>query len=372
LVGDVAALLADAPRAVESFSLGHWGLMQELERRAAEAVARRDVGGAATFLSDVAFLKRPHTTDRALVRQAVLACPAEVLGALDALARVGELGYAAMDAVARVPWFGRGGGRSFNSAVLRLVCPASFGIVDWRNVAVLCGSPGFDGLVAPTVSFSQFSREDVLAVRGQLPFTMAVYREYNDTLRALAADYGMRAADVDLVLWTYSIHRQPFTRFSLPVFASTMRLGERDREALRCDHQPVAARLVREYLSRLGEAGVLSKNQILCELRSLFTLIRDECAAFGSHRKGKLKDRVRLIMMVLDEAISSESPGRLLGQWNRWQGMVDPTSPHWIGISLPTDMILEGYLVLEDFIPVKEYLEAYYDQSTLEPRYACD
>jgi hypothetical protein len=35
-------------------------------------------------------------------------------------------------------------------------------------------------------------------------------------------------------------------------------------------------------------------------------------------------------------------------------------------------MVLEGYLVLEDFIPVKEYIEAYYDASTLNPRYACD
>jgi hypothetical protein len=126
--------------------------MHELERRAAEVVARRDVGGAASFLSDVVSLKRQHTTDRAMVRQAVLSHPAEVLGALDALSRAGELGYAAMDAVARVPWFGRGGGRSFNSAVLRLVCPGAFGIVDWRNVAVLCGSPGVDGLVAPTVA----------------------------------------------------------------------------------------------------------------------------------------------------------------------------------------------------------------------------
>jgi hypothetical protein len=166
-VDDVVALLADAPRAVESFSPGHWALMQELERQAADVVARCDVGAAASFLSDVVFLKRPHTTDRALVRQAVGSHPAEVLGALDALSRVGALGYAAMDALALVPWFGRGGGRSFNSAVLRLVCPGSFGIVDWRNLAVLCGSPGFDGLVAPTASFSQFSRDEVLLARGQ-------------------------------------------------------------------------------------------------------------------------------------------------------------------------------------------------------------
>ena len=95
-VGDVASLLVDAPRAVESFSPGHWELMLELEARAAEVIARRDVNGAASFLSDVVFLKRPHTTDRALVKQSVLAYPAEVVSALDALARTGELGYSAM------------------------------------------------------------------------------------------------------------------------------------------------------------------------------------------------------------------------------------------------------------------------------------
>src|SRR5260370_34773412 len=100
LVGDVTSLLADAPRAVESFSSGHWVLMQDLERRAAEVVARRDVSVAASFLSDVVFLKRPHTTDRAGVRPAILAHPGEVLGALDALARVRALDYAVMEDVA--------------------------------------------------------------------------------------------------------------------------------------------------------------------------------------------------------------------------------------------------------------------------------
>jgi hypothetical protein len=38
--------------------------MLELEDRAAEVIARRDVNGAASFLSDVVFLKHPHSTDR--------------------------------------------------------------------------------------------------------------------------------------------------------------------------------------------------------------------------------------------------------------------------------------------------------------------
>lgn len=45
-----------------------------------------------------------------------------------------------------------------------------------------------------------------------------------------------------------------------------------------------------------------------------------------------------------------------------WHGMVDPSSPSWIGISLPTEMVLEGYLVFEDFLPVKEYFESNYQE----------
>ena len=155
LVNPAASLLADAPRAVESFHPGHWDLTLELEYRAPEIIARKEVNSAASFLSDVVFLKRPHTTDRALVKEAVLAFPAAVMDALNALSCVAELGYAAMDELSKVPFFGRGGGRSFNSAVLRLACPRFFGIVDWRNVAVLCGSPGFEGLVTPRVTFEQ-------------------------------------------------------------------------------------------------------------------------------------------------------------------------------------------------------------------------
>jgi hypothetical protein len=134
----------------------------------------------------------------------------------------------AMDVVAQVPFFGRRGGRSFNSAVLRLVCPESFSIVDWRNVAVLCGSIGFEGLVAPPMVFSEFSREDVLVMRGHLPFTPDVYHAYNDVLRSLAGRYGIRAADIDLALWTYSVQRQPFARFSLPALNHSKVLSKED------------------------------------------------------------------------------------------------------------------------------------------------
>src|SRR5271165_5494297 len=101
LCGDIQALLRAAPHAVDSFAPGHWELMSRLERSAPEVVARRDVSEAAGFLAEVAYLKRPHTIDQNTVRRALLDCPQELSAALDALALVEELDYAAMEVVAR-------------------------------------------------------------------------------------------------------------------------------------------------------------------------------------------------------------------------------------------------------------------------------
>lgn len=93
-----------------------------------------------------------------------------------------------------------------------------------------------------------------------------------------------------------------------------MTLTKGDREALQRSHQSVSTRLVEQYLAWLGEAGVLSRDQILAELCSLFTFIRNECAAFGRTKKGNLKDRVLLITKALDETIESRRAERLLAQ----------------------------------------------------------
>lgn len=370
--GDLEALLRDAPRAVDSYHPHHWEFMKDLERRAREVVMRQAVEQAVEFLVDVVYLKQPHGFDRDAVRRQLLGHPSEITAALRALREVDRLKYDAMEVLARVPRFGLRGGRAFNSAVFRLVKPQSFGIIDWRNVAVLAGAPGFEGLVSPPVEFSQFSRDDILALRGHLPFTMDVYRPYNDVLRALAQRYERTAAEIDLVLWTYSIQRQPFGPPGTPAFSSQFALTTDDRELLRRDHGPVAERMVETYLTRLKETGHLTRDHLIAELSSLFGFIRDECEAFGSRKRGKLRDRVQLIVATVGEAIASRSPERLLSLWTRWQDRVDPSSPNWVGINLPTDMVLEGYMVLEDFIPVKRYVESVYDAATLEPKYACD
>ena len=118
--------------------------------------------------------------------------------------------------------------------------------------------------------------------------------------------------------------------------------------------------------------GVLLRDQILGELHSVFALIRDECAAFGRTKKGKLKDRVMLMIRSLDDAIGSSNPGRLLNHRRRWEGMVDPSSPQWIGISVPTDIIIEGYPLLRRLHPSQRLrpvlLRPFYVRSALRVR----
>ena len=180
---EVLDLLAEAPRAVESFFPGHWQLMNRLESSAWSVVAGSDVDDLIDFLADVAVLKQPQRVEREIVETDLRGAQLELLAAREALRHIDELGYQALDHLAHVPWFGRTGGRSFSSAVLRLLRPQSFGIIDWRNLAVLMAAPGFAGLIEPPAQLAQYSPADVIAQRGFLKLTQPVYELYNNALR---------------------------------------------------------------------------------------------------------------------------------------------------------------------------------------------
>jgi hypothetical protein len=105
IAGDLAALIREAPAAVDSFSPGHWTLMLDLERRAREVVGTQDVGRFIEFLCDTAFLKQPYRINREDVRRSLTRYPAELARSLDALQRVDALDYQAMDCLAALPWF---------------------------------------------------------------------------------------------------------------------------------------------------------------------------------------------------------------------------------------------------------------------------
>ena len=77
----------------------------------------------------------------------------------------------------------------------------------------------------------------------------------------------------------------------------------------------------------------------------------------------------RRVVKSLEIAIEKRGEAGLLAQWSKWQSKVDPSSPMWTGKThLPASMVLEGYLVLEDFKPVKDYFEMLHEPSTMQPR----
>jgi hypothetical protein len=372
ILGDLDALAEQASSAVDSFSPGHWTLMQDLEHRAAAVIRNQDQEAFVTFLCDTAFLKQPYRINRDDVRRDLNRYPVELGRAWSTLQRIDELDYRSMDTLAALPWFGRNGGRAFNSAVLRLVCPRLFGIVDWRNLAVITGARGFEGLLEPTLSFLEFSPDELLERKGTLKFTQPVYERYNNALRRLAVRYQRRVADLDLAIWVYSIQKRPFRSLQNPQIRTRLRISTEDREALRVEHRTVANRIVQNYLDEIKGLGYLRRDLLIEELCSLFTLIRDECEAFGRWKRGKLREKVAQVVAALDRAIKSEDRYRLLSQWTRWANMVDPASPQWQGINLPADMVMTGYLIFEDFEPVKSYFDTLYNPESLEPRISLD
>ena len=190
---DIDQLLAQAPGAVDSYFPGHWQLMSELERRAQQVVADKDLDAFVSFLRDVAFLKQPRS-DHQWLLSAIQGSREDAANALGGLRDIDRLDYRAMDLLAKVPGFGQRGGRAFNSAVVRLVRPESFGIIDWRNLAVLMSASGFEGLMEPPIRLRELSPEEVLRSRGNLILTQEVYEGYNNALRAIARE--LRAAAI--------------------------------------------------------------------------------------------------------------------------------------------------------------------------------
>ena len=69
-------------------------------------------------------------------------------------------------------------------------------------------------------------------------------------------------------------------------------------------------------------------------------------------------ESLRRVVKSLETAIAKRTEIALLAQWSKWEGKVDTTSPTWGGIGLPTNMVLEGYLILEDFIPIRAFRKA--------------
>lgn len=361
-------LLSRAPGAVESFHPGHWALMERLEQAASNALQSTDQHFI-EFLVDITFLKQPYRIDTGEVSRRLASRPADLRVAREALASAETLDYRVLEVLARLPYFGRHGGRSFGSAVLRIVLPARFGIIDWRNLAVLCGAPGFEGLIDPA-SVSGLDPSSILQRKGRLEFTSELYREYNERLRRIALDYSIpRVADVDLALWVFSIDRSPFVGRGPTLFETVWQLSPRDRVSLRDGSicQRFISSRTGRYIAALDETGTLSRERVQAELRAVFSFVKNECNLWGSAHPYAIL-QVLHTSRALDEAIETATDNRLLEKWRRWEGMVDPASFRYKGASMPSSMIVEGFIVFEDLIPIREHFESFYDDGTFEAK----
>ena len=341
--------------------------MSELERRAGLLKSDSALDDLIDFFTGVACLKQPHRIERSEIAAALRSAPECLRSAAVALSEIDSLDYRVMDSLATVPFFGRRGGRSFASAVVRLFRPAEFGIIDWRNLAVLTAAGEFSGLIEPPMALRSLSSEDILALKGHLLLDQSTYVEYNELLRALGRECLLPVADIDLALWTYSIERRPFKAPSQSVFERFFAIGAADRGKLKSSGRSEFIRSqTGRYLDALADIGYLFRARVLSELRSLFKLVRGECSAWGQHHRYAIL-QVLHVTRALDEALEGRSDTYLLQKWRRWEGMVDTTRSSYRGISLPASMIVDGYFVFEDFVRIREYFERFYQDGTFEP-----
>jgi hypothetical protein len=165
----------------------------------------------------------------------------------------------------------------------------------------------------PPIRLRELSPEEVLRRRGNLILTQKVYEQYNNALRAIAREYKKPVAAIDLVLWTFSIHKRPFSPFiARQSKVQGYRITPDDRRLLRtAERNSVATKIVRTYLAGLSEAGSLSSNTAIDELCSVFAFVRDECNSYA-RTAPRVRQRAKRIIDALDSAIESRSLTKLL------------------------------------------------------------
>lgn len=119
----------------------------------------------------------------------------------------------------------------------------------------------------------------------------------------------------------------------------------------------VAKRIVATYLDGLAESGQIGQNALTDEVSAIFALVQNESALYAHNKPLRVKERVAKVIRAFDATIASKDLRRFIDLWSYWSDLVNPASPKWIGIDLPGSMVIGGFMILEDFLDLKRFLE---------------
>jgi len=369
---DLDELLKKATAAIDSYHLGHWDLMRSLEERVKAVVNSGDVETAIPLLADIAYLKQPHKIDRPGLQSILRNYKGTIKTCLDKLQDIDRLDYTTLNYIADIPFFGRRGGRSFASVLLRLLRPDRYGIIDWRNMAVLASAQGFAGLISPPYEFSNIAPSEIIREKGHLLFSQDLYIEYNNILRELSKKYSKFPAEIDLILWVYSIEQLPFPPVTYGMQIFSMLFAQQLSRIHNSSRRDFLGSRVTEYITRLADIGDISPQLVRSELIAIFQFILDEFNSFSSSSKQKFRKHNMTILKIrrtLETSIQFGDGERLLAKWKDWESKVDPSSPSWTGhTNLPADMVMSGYVIFEDLILIRQYFESRYCDISFVPK----
>ncbi len=202
-----------APSKLDSYSPGHWKLTQRLEELGAK-ILRREVDDEVSlrlFLIDVAVWKEPFEQQSKEMTTNVLSNTySEIVSTFEKVWKALEKrqDFEAINAIGSLSGFGRrDGSRKIASAVLRFLDPSKYGVVDYRNWAILSNTENsyFDEpLLEPLARTMEDSRK--------LPISTADYLKYLHVIRNLAERTNFSPSQIDLALFAYSDEIKPLSQ----------------------------------------------------------------------------------------------------------------------------------------------------------------
>ena len=212
--------------------------------------------------------------------------------------------------------------------------------------------------------------------RGCIFYDDTLYIEYNNLLRKLAEESGLNCSEIDLVIWVYSLEKEmpigalPRTTLFESIFVTGIEQNRSNMISKPDSRRSIIDSVIAKYLSRMMDDGYQTDDALRAELSAIFNFIAKECEIFSQHKAKTRGQRSNLkdIYDSLRIMARSNQGEKILVKWHNWEDKLSPGSQSYSHLNLPTNMILTGYLVLEDIVEVRKWIESKYDDGSLEPK----